>query len=130
MATITYIGQLVTTSCWCGIHLAVPSDLYATARQKKNFSVFCPVGHEFVYGDTAEEEVARARSEVAAARKREEATRSLLRHEERSHAATRGHVTRKKKELNRVKAGTCPCCTRHFVNLERHMETKHAGWTP
>lgn len=25
----------------------------------------------------------------------------------------------------RVQGGACPCCNRHFVQLERHMATKH-----
>lgn len=29
------------------------------------------------------------------------------------------------KKLKRVHKGTCPCCKRHFENLQRHMETKH-----
>ena len=130
MPTITYVGNLVTTSCWCGIHLAIPEDLYRIARRNKGKAVWCPLGHEFIFSNTTEEQLAQARKEAADARRREEATRSLLQHEERSHAATRGHVTRKKKELSRVKAGICPCCTRHFVNLERHMATKHKGYTP
>jgi hypothetical protein len=130
MQTITYVGKLVTTSCWCGIHLAIPEDLYRIARRNKGKAVWCPLGHEFIFSNTTEEQLAQARKEAADARRREEATRSLLQHEERSHAATRGHVTRKKKELSRVKAGICPCCTRHFVNLERHMATKHKGYTP
>lgn len=130
MATITYVGRLVTTSCWCGIHLAVPEDLFHHAQRHKNKAIYCPLGHQFIYIDTAEEKIARAEREAKQARAREQATRELLAAEERSHAATRGHVTRKKKELSRVKSGICPCCTRHFTNLERHMATKHKDFTP
>lgn len=130
MPTITYVGNLVTTSCWCGIHLAVPADLHQMARRQKNFAIFCPLGHEFIFRETADEQIAAARKEAADARRREEATRSLLQHEERSHAATRGHVTRKKKELNRVKAGICPVCNRTFQQLKRHMDGKHPHFCP
>jgi len=29
------------------------------------------------------------------------------------------------RKLVRVRKGVCPCCTRSFSNLKRHMETKH-----
>jgi hypothetical protein len=27
--------------------------------------------------------------------------------------------------MKRVNAGICPCCNRHFTDLERHMKSKH-----
>lgn len=27
-STLTYTGTLTITSCWCGIHMAIPNDLY------------------------------------------------------------------------------------------------------
>lgn len=125
MATLTYTGTLQITSCWCGIKLAIPSDLFDVAKRHKNHTVYCPLGHEFVYGSTAEEQLEEERSRRIQAEERAAARLDLLRQEERSHAATRGHVTRKKKQLDRVKNGVCPCCSRSFVNLARHMETKH-----
>lgn len=130
MATITYVGKLVTTSCWCGIHLAIPDDLYSIAKRNKDKTVWCPLGHKFVYSNTTEEQLAKAKLETTRARQREQAVRDLLEQEEHSHRATKGHVTRKKKELARVKAGICPCCNRSFQNLARHMESKHADWKP
>lgn len=128
--TITYTGELVTTSCWCGIHLAVPNDLYKLARANKGKSIYCPIGHQFVYDNTLEEQLADTKKRLSETSRRVTATRELLWAEERSHAATKGHVTRKKKELTRVKAGVCPCCARSFVNLRRHMENKHPDYAP
>lgn len=129
MGTITYTGTLVTTTCWCGIHLAVPNDLYDYA-QRHGQHICCPLGHEFVFTDTVRKDLEKAREELAAERRRLAATRDLLAHEERSHAATRGHVTRKRRELTRVKAGVCPCCNRTFQNLARHMEGQHPEFHP
>ena len=39
----------------------------------------------------------------------------------------KGVLVREQKRLARVKNGVCPCCNRHFANLERHMKTKHEG---
>jgi hypothetical protein len=125
MATLTYTGQLQVTSCWCGIRLAIPSDLFAMAKRHEGHTVFCPLGHKFVYSNTTEEQLAEERRLRRSAEQRAAARLELLRQEERSHAATRGHVTRKKKQLERVKNGVCPCCNRSFQNLARHMESKH-----
>lgn len=130
MATLTYVGRLVTTSCWCGIHMAIPEDLHSIAKRNKGKVVWCPLGHQFIFSNTVEEQLEQAKQETKRARQREAAVRDLLEQEEHSHRATKGHVTRKKKELARVKAGVCPCCTRSFQNLARHMETKHPEFKP
>ena len=110
-----YTETLTVTSCWCGIHVAVPDNLYRYANRHRGKAIFCPLGHEFVFSETAEEKLARERRE-------HQATRDLLHAEERSHAATKGQMTKLRK---RVEAGLCPHCRRHFANLQRHVETKH-----
>jgi len=40
-------------------------------------------------------------------------------------SATKGVITKIKK---RVHNGVCPCCNRSFVNLNRHMKTKHPDY--
>lgn len=35
-----------------------------------------------------------------------------------------------KKIQTRVKGGVCPCCNRSFVQLTRHMKTKHPDYEP
>lgn len=125
MTTMTYTGRLVVTSCWCGIHMAIPSDLESIARRNKGHTVYCPLGHKFIYSNTTEEKLEEAKQALKREQKRRLATAELLEHEERSHAATKGHVTRKKKQLQRIGNGVCPCCRRHFVNLERHMKGQH-----
>lgn len=125
MATMTYVGKLVTTSCWCGIHLAIPDDLHSIANRNKGKVVWCPLGHQFIFSNTTEERLEQAKQETKRARQREQAVRELLTHEENSHRATRGHVTRMKK---RVAAGVCPCCNRTFRDLARHMEGQHPDY--
>lgn len=41
---------------------------------------------------------------------------------ERRRRATKAAHTRTK---NRVAKGICPCCNRHFANLQQHMENQH-----
>lgn len=111
---MTYSEELVVTHCWCGIALAIPSNLDRVARDEGH-DVHCPLGHAFVYGESNEKK-------LEAERWRHRATRDLLAAEERSHQATRGHLTRQKK---RAVEGVCPCCKRTFKQLARHMSAKH-----
>lgn len=120
---------LEVVECYsCKMLYAIPASLKRAAiawpgNQPRGWTLCCPLGHEWHYTGLNLEQ--KLRNE----RQRREATQALLDHEQRSHAATRGHVTRKKKQLARVANGVCPCCNRHFTNLERHMTTKHPDFT-
>ncbi len=121
----------------CGVKWAMEHD-FMEERREDGEGWRCPNGHSFVFngGESRAEQLERQlrqeRERAEAARRRLQATRDLLAHEERSHAATRGHVTRKRRELERTKAGVCPVdgCRRHFSDLERHMSSKHPGFKP
>ena len=115
---MTYTETLRVVHCWCGIALAIPDNLRRWAEQAKDRSIYCPNGHKFVFTDTFEEKLERER-------RRHQATKDLLRAEERSHSATRGQLTKTKK---RVGNGVCPCCHRTFQQLSRHMKNKHPDY--
>lgn len=125
MATISYTGQLVVTSCWCGIVVAIPSDLHDYAV-RKGTEVFCPLGHRFVYGDgenaRLKREIEQERQRAVRLRAEIDQKRAEIEHQRRRIAATKGALTKTKK---RIGNGVCPCCNRHFANVERHMKTKH-----
>jgi hypothetical protein len=123
--TMTYSQTLVVTNCWCGIPFAIPENLQEWMHKSSDNSCRCPNGHSMVYSNTLKEQLEQAREQARLARQREGATRSLLDQEERSHAATRGHLTRAKKQVHRAEHGVCPHCNRSFQNLARHMESKH-----
>jgi hypothetical protein len=124
--TMTYTEKLVVTSCWCGIPFAIPSNLHTWLSKDSNNHCHCPNGHEMVFSNGLQQQLEEARRQARSAREREGATRSLLEHEQRSHAATRGHLTKAKKKVHRAEHGVCPHCKRTFQNLARHMESKHA----
>ena len=54
---------------------------------------------------------------------------SMLANERARHDQTRaslvGHKAAKTRLKNRIARGICPCCKRHFTNLQRHMDCKH-----
>jgi hypothetical protein len=114
---MSYTETLTVTTCWCGIHLAIPDNLYRWLHDAPSRACYCPLGHEFVYNKS---NAAKLREE----RQAHQATRDLLKAEERSHSATKGQMTKLRK---RVEAGVCPQCHRHFANLQRHVSTKHAA---
>lgn len=117
--TMDYTETLTVTSCWCGIRLAIPDNLYAYANRHKNKVIYCPLGHEFIFSNTTQEQLQseRARSARLTAQL-DQAQASLV--------AQRAATTRVKNKLKRVEAGVCPHCNRTFQNLARHMESKHA----
>lgn len=103
-ATLVYVGSLEVTSCWCGIGLAVPSDLLRQARDRGR-SIYCPLGHTFVFKDNDEvKRLDRAlkferdlRASIAA--ERDQAKASLR--------STKGVVTKLRKA---TASGSCPFC--------------------
>jgi hypothetical protein len=128
--TITYTGKLETTQCWCGIALAVPANLLRAARNEGQ-SIYCPLGHPFSWKET-EADRQRKRAEQAEARatreaQRRMAERDLREYTERQLSAQKGATTRAKK---RAAAALCPCCKRSFVQLRRHLATKHPEYKP
>jgi len=112
--TITY--EIIT--CWCGIPIALPTDLYRMNREDGN-KVYCAVGHTCV---PAKPELAEAQARISQLNARLDQEKAARAHTERQLSATKGVVTRTKKRIGK---GTCPCCNRHFVNVERHMATQH-----
>lgn len=122
--TMVHVTELVTTTCWCGVAHAIPTSLMRQAKEN-DATVWCPLGHKWIIGgETKADELRKAEEKLAAERRRTQATRELLHAEERSHVATKGHLTRQRK---RATAGVCPVqgCQRHFADLERHMKSKH-----
>jgi DNA repair exonuclease SbcCD ATPase subunit len=106
---------------------AAPQHLLDT-RRFDGGSFYCPNGHSLSYNG---ERIKLERS-LESTKQQLQGTRELLRHEERSHSATRGQVTRVKNEKAKIEArvahGTCPCCGRTFKQLTAHMKRKHPDY--
>lgn len=116
---------LTTMECGsCGIAFAMPESKRAEC-ERNGGSWYCPNGHSRVYKETFKQKYEREQQRRQEAERRTRATRDLLAAEERSHNATKGHLTRTKK---RASAGVCPCCNRTFQQLARHMKAKHPGF--
>lgn len=121
MITSTEVSvDLTTITCGdCGIVFAMP-DWYVTARRNDHRTWYCPNGHGRAWlQETREEKLAR---ELKSARALAVSRGDQLEATERSLRAQKAATTRIK---NRVAAGVCPCCSRSFQNLRRHMSGQH-----
>lgn len=114
--------ELTTMQCGsCGIVFAMPSAKYDQCRTKGG-NFFCPNGHARVF---REPDVKRLERELAQERQQHDQCRADRDHAENRARTLKGVVTKKRKQLDRVSKGVCPCCNRSFENLHRHMQTKH-----
>jgi hypothetical protein len=110
----------------CGGHIALSENLERNMRESHR-TFYCPIGHSQFFPALSEAE--RLRKALHAAEL--EKTR-LAQHARDSQAATDRKAIElavAQREAARLKkravAGVCPCCTRTFAQLARHMKTKH-----
>ena len=112
------IAYEVQTCADCGTHFAI-TKRFAEARRKDGARFYCPNGHRLHWGDT---EVDKLQRRLAASEGNRKSAEQRAEREKRRHAATKGQLTKTKK---RIAGGVCPCCNRSFVELSRHMKSKH-----
>lgn len=110
----------------CNVLFGLNAD-YDEAKRRDHSSFYCPNGHSQHFpGESKEERLRRELHNTTLEKERAERNARVERERreavERSEAATRGYLTRIK---NRVAAGVCPCCTRSFKQLARHMASQH-----
>lgn len=119
--------HVVSQCISCAVWHTVPEIVHDHHREHGGFH-HCPNGHSYGWKTGAEQrreeeirrerdrlkqDAARLADEVAAERKRaEEAEKRIV------------QIRR------RAAAGVCPCCNRTFVNVQRHMKTKHPNVVP
>lgn len=111
----------------CGIPYIIPETMWNEQKKDGGFHK-CPNGHSQGWdkGNTDMDRLRRERDRLKqqAAQKDDEIIyeREQKEREKRKAAAARGQVTKMK---NRAGNGVCPCCSRSFQNLHRHMKSKH-----
>lgn len=122
------IGNLVLVEevcCECFTHFAMDSDLNARRRQTGG-TFYCPNGHAQHYTET---EVQKLKKQNESLRKNLAWTDEALTRAYNEHEATKKEKANIKRQLTntrkRIANGVCPCCHRTFVNIARHMDSKH-----
>ena len=134
MKTQTYTDKLVIEYCCnCGLPFGLSTD-FSQQRKEDGGSFYCPAGHPQYYTrkqkleaklKQAQQELTHAREDVNFWQSEAEEQAGRAQTAKRQAAAAKGHLTKIKKRLAN---GICPCCNRGFVNLQRHMATKHPSY--
>ena len=130
--TSTEPQKLVIVTCWCGIRHAVPESLRKNQLREHNdglkpTGIFCPLGHTWIPAGNSKHEL--LQHELQRERASHDQQRANLRDRlERAKRQTAAQKAAKTRLKNRVAAGVCPCCNRHFENLARHMTGQHPGF--
>jgi len=122
MTTLTVQITLVSEVCCnCGVVFGL-EKVHRQSLIDSGGSFYCPNGHAQHYTDTTINQLKRR---IESLKEDGAYYKARIENERRSHAATKGHLTRAKK---RIGNGVCPCCNRHFTNVQRHMETQHPDY--
>jgi hypothetical protein len=125
MASITTTQTIVWTiyhCSECSVPMALPQE-FRNARLADRKAFYCLNGHnQFFPGKTHEQEAKEAKAALERIRVSKKAVEDQLAAANRSNSALRGSMTKIRK---RIGNGSCPCCNRHFKDVERHMANKH-----
>ncbi len=121
--TITMVTEIC---CSCGVAFAMPSDLRDSFLNNPDKHFHCPNGHSQHF---SESQAHRLQKQLQRERERWAYERQGLTQEKQDILTSLELANKARKNLDkklkRVHNGVCPCCNRHFTNLQRHIETKH-----
>lgn len=113
---------VVETCISCGCTFALPQT-YQYQRRQDHLSFYCPNGHSQCY--LADSDLLKARRALEAAQNETLNAKQDAEWQRK----LREKTERKMKKLERrIKNGVCPCCQRHFTDVQRHIETKHPDY--
>lgn len=125
------VNYVMSNCITCGVAYTVPAEQWDKQRRDGG-EHWCSNGHKqgWYPGQNTENDNLRRRAERAEqqqARLMQEKAEERERRQkvERRLAATQGVVTKIK---TRTRNGVCPCCNRQFVDLHRHMNSKHPDY--
>lgn len=119
------VTKMYTVNCSCGGVYAI-SATFRQEKQEKGGGWTCPYCR-CSWGYFGKTELDRAREKAERLERDAQQLREQRDAAHRQASAQRGVTTRIK---NRVANGVCPCCKRSFVELARHMATKHPEYAP
>ena len=102
----------------CGVEFGMLKHL-ETKRREDGADFWCPNGHVLTFGDSWVDQLRRERDRLKQqiAQKDDE----IFEVERQRDAAE----CKTKRVLKRAHAGLCPCCSRTFQDVVRHMKQKH-----
>jgi hypothetical protein len=110
--TIAVSVDLIYQVCGhCGVTYGIPKSM-DDEKNRSGGNWFCPNGHSRVYRQTREQKL-------------QEELATEMRQRAEAEQKQRDAEARLLKVEKRISKGVCPCCKRTFVNVQRHMHTKH-----
>jgi hypothetical protein len=127
METLTFNVSLTTINCGeCGGTYAI-NERYRKQKAENGGTWTCPYcktrwGYIKSELDRVREQLQRTENQLQFTNDRKEYYRKESEHFRKSRDGLKGALTKVKLRIGK---GTCPCCKRHFVNVERHMKIKH-----
>lgn len=110
----------------CGVMFALPQEL-TVERQGDGQSFYCPNGHSQSYTTTDAVRLREERRKNARLVAELDQTNSRI---DRLNNDVLDGAKEIRRMKRRAKAGLCQFCRRHFVNVERHVESRHPGQSP
>lgn len=124
--TITYSTTLQTLSCGvCEIPFAMPASMHRL-RVRDGEWFWCPNGHKIHYFEDENTKLRKQlEQEQLTAKRRLERNRELAQEVDHQRKRVQGYQGQLARTKKRIGKGVCPCCNRHFANVERHMATQH-----
>lgn len=131
---ITRTQELTIIECSeCSSSIALTNEHRGWALKDSRITFYCPRGHAQHYGDSEldrvkaklAEQTRIATEQAARAQQAQARMQSAELAEERAVTERNAAQREVKRMKTRAAAGVCPCCNRTFVQLARHMKTKH-----
>jgi len=114
-----FVDMVMEECCACGTPFMIPKRM-KTALLNSKQTFYCPNGHGQSYvGKTEAEKLKEKLAAIEAEKEKREQELQDMWLDELSQRQ------KLEKQIKRVHKGVCPCCNRTFVNLQRHMATKH-----
>ena len=107
----------------CGVIYGLDSD-FEERRRKDGKTFWCPNGHGAVFADTLKDKLA---AETERARRLQQQLTASYAAQDQIDAENQRLTKEARRIERRIHAGVCPHCNRTFVNLQRHMHSKHEG---
>lgn len=107
--TKSFSLEMITRVCpSCGIPFALPTSYYNKLKEG-HVTFYCPNGHRMWQPDKTDSEILTAK----------------LREKENQVAQLQTAKIQLESQLTKVAAGKCPCCSKTFKSLQKHMVDKH-----
>lgn len=103
----------------CGIPFFVPTR-WKNSKVQDHGSFSCPNGCSRIF--VAKTDAEKAKEELEQLKTEKEKSEQEL---QNKWLDALGEKCKLEKQLKRVHKGVCPCCNRSFINLQKHMKTKH-----